>query len=449
MATTQLSLGIEVEPTPVTVRDLILREPIAQTSRRKSATPTEPWRYDVAVSSGADVAVRRERGDKAEMLVTLVSQNQFYLKNERTGHVKALTPSAMLSFMCDWDATWPFPWLPVERSPRPVTVERALAMLGDEGVRDLAKRDLVVLGDWRGRANPRDVKRAAGALLGARCGRCALRAVEGMFEHDVAKAVVSVAVGALHGAPYTMGDRAYAAAANLRHVDELDRVESVRPDHVRAALAAGVDLWAGGFVEGLARVLAEFDAHGVRADPTKAIRHAESLVRERGERALLDWYRCVYVQSQVRGSVEDRWPSDPRSMLRTLDREMESARHLARAADFALRAHELARYEWDDGTFRVMAPQRPEDLVEESNLMHNCVRGYIDRHARGDTSVLLMRRSAAPEVPLVTVEVRDGSVRQAFQSHNRVIDAEQRDFLERWGERVGVEVPSQLCRAYG
>ncbi|MBQ3266623.1 MAG: hypothetical protein IJH08_01735, partial [Atopobiaceae bacterium] len=165
MATTQLSLGIEVEPTPVTVRDLILREPIAQTSRRKSATPTEPWRYDVAVSSGADVAVRRERGDKAEMLVTLVSQNQFYLKNERTGHVKALTPSAMLSFMCDWDATWPFPWLPVERSPRPVTVERALAMLGDEGVRDLAKRDLVVLGDWRGRANPRDVKRAAGALL--------------------------------------------------------------------------------------------------------------------------------------------------------------------------------------------------------------------------------------------------------------------------------------------
>ena len=449
MTSAQLSLGIEVEPTPVTVRDLILREPLAQTSRKKAPAPTEPWRYEVVVSSGADVAVRRCRADKAEMLVALVSQNQLYLKNEHTGRVKPLTPSSMLSFMCDWDATWPFPWLPLPRKPRSVTVERALKMLWEESVRDLAKRDLVVLADWRCVASPQDVSYAAKALLGAKCGKCALRAVEGMFEHDVAKVIVSVAVGTLHGAPYTMGDRAYAAARNLRHVDELDRVETVKPDHVRAALAAAVDLWSTEFVQNLARVLAEFAAQGVSADPTKAIRHAKSLVRDRGERALLDWYHCIYAQSQVRGTVEDKWPSDPRSMLADLERERVNTRHLAQEADIAIRAHDLVRYEWDDGEYRIMAPQRPEDLTEESNLMHNCVRGFIDRHAKGETSILFMRRFAAPEVPLVTVEVRDGSVRQAFQSHNRVITDEQRDFLERWGERVGVDVPTRLCRAYG
>ena len=42
---------------------------------------------------------------------------------------------------------------------------------------------------------------------------------------------------------------------------------------------------------------------------------------------------------------------------------------------------------------------------------------------------------------LVAVEVRVGTVRQAFQSHNRQVTAAQRRFLSDWCEAVGYRMP--------
>ena len=59
------------------------------------------------------------------------------------------------------------------------------------------------------------------------------------------------------------------------------------------------------------------------------------------------------------------------------------------------------------------------EILDEANAQHNCMAGFIDKHASGQTDLWLMRKASDPDRPLVTVEVRGGAIRQAFQSHNR------------------------------
>ena len=82
-----------------------------------------------------------------------------------------------------------------------------------------------------------------------------------------------------------------------------------------------------------------------------------------------------------------------------------------------------------------------QEILDEVNAQSNCASGFIDKYARGDTEIWLMRRADSPDVPLVTVEVRDGRIRQAFRSHNRQVTAEQRRVLRDWCSGVGYHAP--------
>jgi hypothetical protein len=52
-----------------------------------------------------------------------------------------------------------------------------------------------------------------------------------------------------------------------------------------------------------------------------------------------------------------------------------------------------------------------------------------------------MRAADNPDKSLVTVEVRDGRVRQAFQACNRQITQQQRRWLRKWCDECGYVLP--------
>lgn len=76
-------------------------------------------------------------------------------------------------------------------------------------------------------------------------------------------------------------------------------------------------------------------------------------------------------------------------------------------------------------------------MVEEAEAQHNCLATYVDAVAGGLTDVWLMRRAGDPDRSLVTVEVRDGEVRQAFRACNQVPSDGELRWLSAWCEKVG------------
>lgn len=80
---------------------------------------------------------------------------------------------------------------------------------------------------------------------------------------------------------------------------------------------------------------------------------------------------------------------------------------------FRGRVKSLARkYTYTDGELLVRPAVNAEEIVREGKLLHHCVGGYADRHIRGATTILFLRRRSAPGKPLCTVEVSGNTIRQ-------------------------------------
>lgn len=73
-----------------------------------------------------------------------------------------------------------------------------------------------------------------------------------------------------------------------------------------------------------------------------------------------------------------------------------------------------------------------EELVEEGNNQHNCVRTYADRIVNGTCLIYLMRKKDNPNKSLVTVEVRNKKVVQSRIKNNESTTLEQKKFLKKF-----------------
>lgn len=64
-----------------------------------------------------------------------------------------------------------------------------------------------------------------------------------------------------------------------------------------------------------------------------------------------------------------------------------------------------------NGLFVTMAGSADE-LQREGATLHHCVATYADRVAKGETTILFIRREEAPDTPYYTMEFKDGAIAQ-------------------------------------
>lgn len=232
-------------------------------------------------------------------------------------------------------------------------------------------------------------------------------------------------------------------------------VESMGRDVTRDLLTGYLDKSAehprGGtadFLPRLACVLRTFEWRGIAYEPRRACEYALSLLDMPAQRRrtrsynIQLWADALDMQQRVRGGVEDRYPADPAALLTELEREREMRRHEASDAAITRRAAELGGNGFESDGYLIRPAATVGEILDEANAQHNCVAGFIDKYASGQTDLWLMRKASDPDRPLVTVEVRGGAIRQAFQSHNRQVTAAQRGFLADWCETVGYRMPT-------
>lgn len=66
------------------------------------------------------------------------------------------------------------------------------------------------------------------------------------------------------------------------------------------------------------------------------------------------------------------------------------------------------RYSFEHGGLMIVVPATMQDIINEGKALSHCVGGYAERHARGVTTILFLRRKTAPSVPFFTIEVGRG-----------------------------------------
>ena len=80
-------------------------------------------------------------------------------------------------------------------------------------------------------------------------------------------------------------------------------------------------------------------------------------------------------------------------------------------AEYAKKSEWLSFSDEETGLF-IRAAQSQDELIEEGKALSHCVGSYAKAVARGETTILFIRRISAPEVPFFTLEFKHGKVQQ-------------------------------------
>ena len=92
-------------------------------------------------------------------------------------------------------------------------------------------------------------------------------------------------------------------------------------------------------------------------------------------------------------------------------------------------------YEISVGDYQFIYPKSTQDIKDESVQQTNCVSSYIDSVIDGQCHILFLRKKSNPEKSLVTIEVVDGKVVQAYRRFNDPITEEDRVAIDAFNKK--------------
>lgn len=92
------------------------------------------------------------------------------------------------------------------------------------------------------------------------------------------------------------------------------------------------------------------------------------------------------------------------------------------------------QYKAKSDKYEIVWPECRADFVKEGQLQHNCVGGYFERCAEGETVVFFLREKENVDIPFCTVEFRDGKLIQCRTKYNGTAPEEALKYMEHIAE---------------
>lgn len=106
-----------------------------------------------------------------------------------------------------------------------------------------------------------------------------------------------------------------------------------------------------------------------------------------------------------------------------------------------------AYLEYGDDDYFIMIPRSPEDVREEGRQQGHCVATrFMDYIAAGNTAVVFMRRTNEPQRSLITIEIRNNTIRQACIGNNDPVPERYRNWIRNWASMKGVNITDRSWR---
>lgn len=429
----------------VDIHDLILPEQPREEERGRSAKEAEAPVWEVAFSSGADVAVRRMKGASSAILALIPAKGQYYLWDEGKGTRKPLTGSRIASFFKGCTDCGLIPWYVGEpRGITPARGEALLATIGNEAANALLRRGLIFLderaldrlsGKWGRRMRPDWMEERYGAVT-----KLVIACLLSRFPKDEVASFLSERLGA----KVELTDAYWRMASLAGYADKLSTIlEALGLDSARKLVYRFLDSDEENATElySIGCVLDRLKGCSYEYEPKVLCRYALAHWGSLG-----DWSRYTSRVLYDCGTIGDPFPRNPADALAAYERRLYELRSQGIRDGFASRISALSMNEWEDGAFLIRLPRSASELEREGSALHHCVGSFASRHARAQTTIWLMRKADAPEEPYITVEVAGKQVRQAHGLCNRNLTPSEGAWLKAWCKRSGYRYDARTAQ---
>ncbi len=108
----------------------------------------------------------------------------------------------------------------------------------------------------------------------------------------------------------------------------------------------------------------------------------------------------------------------------------------------AVNTDEYKKLEYKRKDYSIVAPKEMQDLIKEGNELSHCIASYVQNVIDNKCQILFMRNTNELDKPYVSIEVRNGNIRQVKGFANRNTRSEEKEFIKEWAKK------KELVEAY-
>lgn len=438
------------------IRDLIIDGDINEATKKAKAirNAPKPPEWEVALSDAVDLAIRRTTAKTSRLLVLLMTKGQFYIKDEKLNTVEQLDEDNLAKFLsgCGYiHVDGKVPWLTGSFDSSKRHAERFVRLINDDNFQWLArrgKRSVQYNGgtyNWPSTYDLRKQRKQLDSPLP--------KMLHKLFEEVIGEERLNALANGASAASATEHK-----VVNLLDNSRLDEVQYVNDkfgidwtrNYIRAFLVAP---FTGNTLPRLSSHDQLFELTNFKATRFYEYLFGESVRMGYGHTgagyywrtASLDdflnqWSDTLRMESQTRGKVYDKYPDDLDSLHRKLSFKVALMKISIDEWSFNHHSESLAKHVKEDASYIIRPPYNKNDMLDEAAQQANCLASYVKKYASGETDIYFLRSAMEPEKSLVTVEVRDGKVRQAYAACNRRPGEDELKWLATWCEEQGFEM---------
>lgn len=138
---------------------------------------------------------------------------------------------------------------------------------------------------------------------------------------------------------------------------------------------------------------------------------------EKGGKNASIWADYITAATQLGYDLKDMTVLFPKNLDERHDSAVKACRYRADAEEqkkYKARKKSLEKkYSFEAGGYRIIVPESAEEIIAEGKTLHHCVGGYADRHIKGKTTILFLRKARTPQRSFLTIELdENGNLRQ-------------------------------------
>jgi len=98
------------------------------------------------------------------------------------------------------------------------------------------------------------------------------------------------------------------------------------------------------------------------------------------------------------------------------------------------------QYAYDNKDYCIILPKTTQDIVSEGIALNHCVASYVDKVLSGKSYICFLRSIDNPQESLATIEIVGGVIMQARISFNKMLSDDSFRFLVKWAMEKDLKV---------
>lgn len=142
------------------------------------------------------------------------------------------------------------------------------------------------------------------------------------------------------------------------------------------------------------------------------------------------------------GAPVDKYPKSLKLSHDIASKNLKIVISMREAEEFkeTVSQKDYLKLKYKNDKYEVIIPEKAEDVIEEGRKLHHCVGAYVSRVRRGETKICFMREAGKLDLPLITLEVRNGKLTQYRGSCNRGPDSNEMKFIKEYAKAKNLPI---------